>query len=326
MTDKDVLQAALDLLGWGVERLRDELNAEVEEGASKIANSTIYRWLSGSAPIHPGVKLFLRERLINNLPVMKAPRDLTIIVASGIGGIGTTPICYTMAACAQTLGVKVAVLDWEVETRGFKCTWRKRASSHIIARSIIRDESRLGPWTNDYDLVIVDAPVYWASLPEIHEKSELKTPKNDMLISLIQQADNVLLCGGIGDERIMSLLDVSRIMKSQGTPVSILLKVQAFDEMFFEFFRETIEKTDIRSASLIHEPLNLEAAFSTFFEGLNFEGLYANPLTSSMAQFTAEYLSRLGWKSNIITEVSTAILPRDLSATLKDVVATLRLN
>lgn len=92
---------------------------------------------------------------------IEPPRPLTVLLTVGAGGVGRTPLCYQIAACADRIGVKAAVLAPRGSTeRGpTECgsfSWARSLGSGERARRIRAPEEQLGRWTEDFDLVVVD--------------------------------------------------------------------------------------------------------------------------------------------------------------------------
>jgi hypothetical protein len=205
MEDHIVLQKALKILGWDEDRLLNEISAEESNSVSKV---TVYRWLTGKSPVHPGVKAFLRERIQNSVPMKPPkPKPSTRVLTVGPAGSGKTPMAYELAACASKAGIVTRVVQ-----RGYEeaFAWSGVALGEALGMSV---SSGHEDNIDDVDLVFVDNVNPWS----IWEKDD----KDRYIISetgadLLKDVDAILMIGSIGDLRLETFVDLVSTAKDAG--------------------------------------------------------------------------------------------------------------
>lgn len=102
MTDADLLRAALTFLGWSPSDLTNLLQLE-----GTHSRSTTHRWLSGSAPVPPHLKLLLKHHVIAALPCSQKPAKTKVIMVCGTdGGVGVSPFAVTLTHLLSEFGLR----------------------------------------------------------------------------------------------------------------------------------------------------------------------------------------------------------------------------
>lgn len=102
MTDAEVLRAALSFLGWKPSDLTELLQLE-----GTHSRSTTHRWLSGTAPVPPHLKLLLKQHIMAALPCAQKPAKTKVIMVCGTdGGVGVSPFAVTLAHLLSEFGLR----------------------------------------------------------------------------------------------------------------------------------------------------------------------------------------------------------------------------
>ncbi len=300
MKDNELLIRTLSLLDWDIGQLESELNRE--SGEQKVSRSTLYRWLSGESPVHPGVKAFLREKLSNTgIRPPRQPRTKTTVLMVGPAGAGRTPLAYELCALANNLGVGSKVFEAAPDTHQF---WLGVARGEPSGLFITADSLEV-----ETDLLLVDGP---------DVRNFVDFAADDFALTergkqLFDRADAVLIVGEPGGLRMHAFAGLAEYSRKAAKPILAVMGLRPLDFLPVEDWAE-IRRAGASIASYhLTDRSDTVELFKKCLSGQQTSG----DVTTSIRQLTEWFLEELGWEG----AWSNAALPTEVAnPSLVDVV------
>lgn len=231
------LKRCLQALKLTSKELANLLSSERVDG-QKTSEATVSRWVTGATPCDPGVRLYLKTRLVELAKKMQ-PRSTSgkiIGLESGSEWIGVSYLAGGIAVTLKNIGYKVAYVATDVKS--FNSRFLSNTISKFIDCSAINpgeSEKIVEDLKSNYDFILTDL---YAGLIT-NAMNNLAFERFIGSIDLIVTATDIVSMSDIADiERVYPVLDHLQVNNRLIVYLSdeLLFDISATEE-FFQYIR-----------------------------------------------------------------------------------------